>query len=297
MSIHKSGRRTLLFALCLLTPAWVSAADLYVTTDRGTVYKIPPTGIPSVFVGGLNFLEGVAVNSAGNVFIGFGTNINEFTPTGSQSTFASGVFPFGLAFDPSGNLFEADANGVINKFTPAGVESTFATGLSNVQGIACDGSGDVFLADGESTVYEYSPSGVRSTFATGLDAPVGLAFDPSGNLFVSATNSGTIYKYTASGVQSTFATGLPQPWGLACDADGDVYDAEIISRAVYEFSPSGTMSTFATGLIQPEFMSFDPPTAVPEPSTLVLAVLAAVMLGGLKCVIKPSSALRVRRAK
>jgi hypothetical protein len=37
--------------------------------------------------------------------------------------------------------------------------------------------------------------------------------------------------------------------------------------------------------------------SVPEPSTLVLAVLAALIVGGLNCVIKPSSALRVRRAK
>jgi hypothetical protein len=69
-------------------------------------------------------------------------NIEEFTPTGVQSTFASGLnWPSGLAFDRSGNLFEAD-----------------------------QGSGNV---------YEFSPNGARSTFATGLDAPFGLAFAPA----------------------------------------------------------------------------------------------------------------------
>src|SRR5439155_11154587 len=42
-------------------------------------------------------------------------------------------WPFGLAFDSAGNLFEADGSevaGTINKFAPDGTRSTFATGLN-----------------------------------------------------------------------------------------------------------------------------------------------------------------------
>jgi hypothetical protein len=47
-------------------------------------------------------------------------NIYEFTPGGTRSTFASGLNqPFGLAFDSTGNLFEADQfSGNIYEFTP-----------------------------------------------------------------------------------------------------------------------------------------------------------------------------------
>ena len=44
----------------------------------------------------------------------FSGSILEFTPTGTQSTFASGlVIPRGLAFDSIGNLFAA-----VNRFEP-----------------------------------------------------------------------------------------------------------------------------------------------------------------------------------
>jgi hypothetical protein len=46
-----------------------------------------------------------------------------------QSTFASGLEIGGLAFNSAGTLFEADyGSDSINEFTPGGVESTFASG-------------------------------------------------------------------------------------------------------------------------------------------------------------------------
>src|SRR6266550_8275425 len=72
--------------------------------------------------------------SAQNLFAVDGIEgiIDEFTPNGVRSTFASGLnIPFDLAFDKSGNLFVADAgSGAVVKFTPAGVRTTFASGLT-----------------------------------------------------------------------------------------------------------------------------------------------------------------------
>src|SRR6266566_4101932 len=67
---------------------------------------------------------------AQNLFVSAG-NIYEFTPAGVRSTFASGLDgPEGLAFDSAGNLFVADTftSGAIYKFTPDGMRSTFALG-------------------------------------------------------------------------------------------------------------------------------------------------------------------------
>jgi DNA-binding beta-propeller fold protein YncE len=68
---------------------------------------------------------------AQNLFVASGGNILDFTPGGGQSTFASGLgYPNGLAFNSAGNLFVTDTGGGnVYEFTPGGARSTFASGL------------------------------------------------------------------------------------------------------------------------------------------------------------------------
>ena len=192
-------------------------------------------------------------------------SIQEYTPDGSEFTFVGGLnSPEGLAFDASGNLFEADGGFIINKITPipgpgsftkAGSQSTFATSVSAV-GLAFDAFGNLFESDSLSdNVSKFTPTGSRTTFASGF-RPVGLAFDASGNLFA-ADFSGHIYKFTPDGTRTTFASGLNDPWGLAFDASGNLFETDEASGNIYEFTPAGARSTFATGLAAPRGLAFD----------------------------------------
>jgi len=190
--------------------------------------------------------------------------IDEFTPNGVRSTFASGLNdPSGLAFDKAGNLFVADAGSGIYKFTPAGVRTTFASGLPlpDLVGLAFDSAGNLFVA-AHVTIYKFTPTGARTTFATVQLGANGLAFDRAGNLFVAAgvfkflqPNTGLVYKFSPTGVRTTFASGLNYPLALAFDsrgnlfvADGgyDGYDFPVVGAAVYKFTPSGLRSTVAS---------------------------------------------------
>src|SRR6266487_3041490 len=147
--------------------------------------------------------------------------IYKFAPDGTWSTFATGLTaPQGLAFDSAGNLFEADFGGTIYKFAPDGTRSTFATGLNAPQGLAFDSAGNLFAAEyagdiQNGTIYKFAPDGTRSTFATQLTDPLGLAFDSAGDLFEADYGSNTIYKFAPDGTQSTFATGVSHPSFLA----------------------------------------------------------------------------------
>ena len=79
------------------------------------------------------------------------------------------------------NLFESDYDsGTIYEFTPSGTRTTFATGLNGPCALAFNSSGNLFEADGGgNTIYEFAPNGTRTTFATGLNNPYGLAFQPA----------------------------------------------------------------------------------------------------------------------
>jgi DNA-binding beta-propeller fold protein YncE len=123
---------------------------------------------------------------AQNLFVGDNESekIYEYTPGGVRSTFASGFNnPQGMAFNSAGDLFVANwdrgtasETGTITEITPGGVQSTFASGLAYPTGLAFNSAGDLFVADWASeNIYEFTPGGVRSTFAF-QSSPTCLAF-------------------------------------------------------------------------------------------------------------------------
>lgn len=182
-----------------------------------SIFRFAPDGNRSTFASGLNEPNGLAFNSAGDLFeADFGSKtIYQFTPAGVRSTFASlPNYPYGLAFDHAGNLFASTYRGSsLYKFTPGGGFTSFGSGLSNPFDVACDALGNVFVADlgggsiNDGSIYKFAPDGTRTTFASGLD-PIGLAFDNSGDLFAADYGSDTVYKYAADGTRSIFAQGV-----------------------------------------------------------------------------------------
>src|SRR6266478_1893998 len=173
------------------------------------------------------------------------------------SVLCLGAFILSCSSASAQNLFATDYLS-IDEFTPDGVPSTFASGLNNPLGLAFDRVGNLFVADtgtytGTGAVYKFTPAGVRTTFASGLNFPFALAFDRAGNLFVAAgfsfvnnENLGTVYKFTPTGVRTTFASGLNSPFALAFDSQGNLFVADqgygydfSLDAAVYKFAPSG----------------------------------------------------------
>jgi len=209
---------------------------------------------------------GLAFDAAGNLFLADSDkhSVFKYTPDGTKSTFAMGLYPLGLCFDREGNLFVSDGAATaaksrrsIVKFTADGKRSTFATGISSV-GMAFDRSGNLLVSEGDS-IFKFTPEGKKSTFVTSKGANfIDLAFDEAGNLFVvdqALTDLGTdpvtkswlgrsIVKITPDGAKSTFATGLEEPRDLTVDATGNVYVSS--NYAILRFTPDGTKNTFSS---------------------------------------------------
>ena len=195
-----------------------------------------------------------ASGSAQDLFVSLlgSGNILEITPDGTQSTFLSSSYPWGLASDGAGDLYQAGDGGsacefVNNNGTLSSSPNVLASGLPNPEGIAVNSSGDVFVSqpyEGGNVVTEITPGGVQSTFASGLDWPEGLAFNKAGNLFVGDIMDGNIYEYTPSGNQSLFASGVWDAFAMAFNSAGDLFVAQ--NNDILEITPNRTQTIFAS---------------------------------------------------
>jgi DNA-binding beta-propeller fold protein YncE len=209
--------------------------------------------------------------------------ILEFTPSGTQSTYASGLlFPRGLAFDSIGNLFAAETLEPDNHDIGRALRFNLRNKVSTVgsvtnfffEGLAVDVAGNTYVManddrspTGASTIFKFTPSGERIIFGSIPGQGWGLAFDSAGNLYAADGGDQTIYKFAPNGTRtvfvgpSAFAPG-ESPVGLAFDSSGNLFvSIETFSDpgadSIVYFTPSGMGTTFATGLTFPRGLAFD----------------------------------------
>jgi sugar lactone lactonase YvrE len=135
----------------------------------------------------------------------------------------SGEYLEGLAIDKVGNVYVGLAFlGQVWKFAPDGTPSLFATldigqsGAGAIIGLAVDAEGDLYVCDVSDVaethgIWKVSRDGTPTLFAalppqtnpfngiTGFGFPNGLAFDEEGNLYVTDSYLAAIWKITKNG--------------------------------------------------------------------------------------------------
>jgi len=131
-----------------------------------------------------------------------GDTVARITPNGTVSTFATGVnYPDGLAFDTVGNLYVLNrgTNEILRVGPTGGVATVFVSGLPGLPlGITFDSNGNLLVGDFDGgTIAQVTPGGVMTNIGSGFMSPEHLRFEPDGvNLFISDFSANTIYKAT-----------------------------------------------------------------------------------------------------
>jgi len=244
-----------------------SAGNLYVATPP-FVRKISP--------------DGLVTTVAGSGFIGDQGD-------GGAATNAQLINPIGLALDAAGNLYIGDVDRV-RKVSTDGIISTVAGGGNDypgdgapavnariyIESLAIDGFGSLYTA-GYGRVRKVSPNGVITTVAgddgpthysgdggpaamAQLYGPTGLAVDAAGNLYIADGGNARVRRVSPSGNIATVAGNgtagysgdggpatsaqLSSPMGLAIDSLGNLYIADGASR-IRKISPDGLIITVA----------------------------------------------------
>jgi uncharacterized protein (TIGR03437 family) len=243
-----------------------------ITTIAGTGYAGSSGDSGPATSAQVNDPEGVAVDSAGNIYIAdtYNSRVRQISTGGIITTVAgtgtqgsSGDngpaasaevnFPEGVAVDSAGNLYIADNYNSRVRQVSRGVITTLAK-LSRPVGMVADSSGHLYVAvTGDELVCEVA-NGTVTTIAGGgavggngpavgaqLNSPYGVAVDNSGNLYVADTGDGLL-REVSNGAITTIAGNL-DPYGVAMDSAGDLYVAN--GSTVLEVTADGAIATVA----------------------------------------------------
>jgi sugar lactone lactonase YvrE len=239
---------------CGVRPAALAGQPGVIIDYAGNGSYAPPTPGPATS-SALGYLNGVAVDAAGNVYIAdvSHSEVEKVTPAGTLSVIAG----TGTAGTP----------------TPGPATSSM---LNRETAVAVDFAGDVYIADtNNSEVEKVTPAGTLSVIAgTGtagaptpgpatssqLNSPQGVAVDSGGDLYVADGGNNEVEKVTPAGTLSVIAgTGtagaptpgpatssrLNNPQGVAVDSAGDLYIADAGNSDVEKVVPAGTLAVIA----------------------------------------------------
>lgn len=210
---------------------------------------------------------------------------------GAQATSAAISFPEGVAVDSAGNLFIADTGGNRIRIVSAGIITTVAgngtagfsgdTGLavaaklSNPRGVAVDSAGNMFIADSANHRIRRVSGGIITTIAGNgvagslgdrgtatsamLNTPVGLGFDAGGNLLIADSVNYRIRRVSAGNIETVVGSGtlgfsgdggpalsatLNIPTGVAVDSSGALVIADSLNDRIRRVS-GGLTATMA----------------------------------------------------
>ncbi len=128
-------------------------------------------------------------------------------------------FPFQIALDGAGNIYDANNGGNLVKIPAGGGTATVVspsgyTFSSEVTGVAVDGAGNLFISDHlHSRIIVITPGGVASVLsiagsAPALGYPTALALDGAGNLYISDYQNGRIVEVSSLFVAGSISQGI-----------------------------------------------------------------------------------------
>lgn len=273
---------------CCSLPVWAASITIGVQTNLhdSTNFEfeapfISSWGSTGTTQGKFNFPNGIAIDSAGNVYV-VDTNNHRVQKFDSAGNFllmwGKGVK---TGFAGGFEICTADDNANNDPINCAIGREGFATGqMHNPAGIAIDSNDNIYIADRvNDRIIKYSNVGAYlATYNQIIDNPVAIAIDSNDNIYIAESNQARIVKFNSSGVFermwgwgvktgattyeiclasdggcSNFARGgtgpgqLVRPIGIAIDSNDDIIVANTSGTPLIKYTTDGAhINTFVS---------------------------------------------------
>lgn len=286
----------------------VSQFNAFTGASEGVL--IPPGG-------NLTLPNGLAAGPNGMLYVSdfFTSTIQEYSPiTGAFIenfvTPGSGglVVPQELTFGPDGNLYVANNAGNVLEYNgqTGAFLRVFASGIGLPADLTFGPNGNLFVSDAYSGIEEFD--GTTGSFITNFVQPgilsgaFGITFGPNSNLYAVSEFSNSVFQFNGQtgAMVNEFVQpnsgGLFVPYDLAFGPNGNLFvSSEDPDQS--QGSPPGAILEYngQTGQFVDAFVGFDSGllesphpgllfydfAAVPEPSTMPIAILGALGLASI----------------
>jgi len=191
-----------------------------------------------------SLIWGIALDPSGNIYVSDGYYIRKVTSDGTVTT---------IAGNSNGNTIGWDIDG-------KGSAATFLYPAS----LTTDISGNVYIADG-SKIRKMTPDGTVSTLPLSSSLSqvaqdlTGIAMDGSGDIYASDAASNVIVKLKSDGTSAVFAGSGAQsstdgmgttasfndPIDMAIDGSGNLFVVDLKSNMIRKVTPDGNVTTIA----------------------------------------------------
>src|SRR5213593_4687735 len=264
------------------------------TQSIGVPQAVATDGAGGFYVTSSSHNRVYRVTSDGTLLLIAGNGFTGFSGDGGPASSALLNYVHGVAVDAAGNVFVADTyNNRIRKISPDGIITTVvgtgmwgsggdggpaaAAQLSVPRGLAIDRAGNLFIADvGNNRIRVVTPDAIIYTVAgdgtagfggdggpatsAQLNYPVAVSVDRSGNLFIADRHNNRIRMVNTAGMISTVtgASGgfggdggpatsarIWDPRGVAVDNAGNVFIADSGNNRIRIINTAGIITTVA----------------------------------------------------
>ena len=271
---------------------------LGVTAQLNSPARVAVDGSGNLYIADTRNSRIRKLTAAGIISTVAGNGTYGFSGDGGLATKAQISFPLGVAVDSAGNVYIADFNNCrVRKVTPQGTISTVAghycsgpdpgdggqateAKIDAPNDVAVDAAGNLYVAEsGHARIRKVTPAGIISTVAgngtegsTGdggpavkaqIESPRTVTVDSAGNIYTCRQRrggirriapDGTISTVAGSGYEGYYGDGGPAinasfnwPDGLAVDARGNLFIADSYNHRIRQVSPDGVIKTIAGG--------------------------------------------------